>query len=214
MLESVGRLGAYAERLLPALDAAYLRLRDPAWPLWRFTDRTAALAARVRLGAPPEQTVARLLTEIAQAAAVPRFSGRQRYLDALIETVPVLGNAARDLIAPLTTMLDHPSLGAEALHAVYAIDPGAAADLQLRARYAASLLERLTDGYADFRAIAELAEFGVDKLDPGIVDQLRGLVDQDRRVVRYGTADTIIRADERWIAELRETLATQSSSPE
>ena len=180
MLESIDRLRAYAERLLPALHAAYLRLRDPASPLARFSDRAATLAARARLGALAEQAVARFVTEITEAAAVPPFGGKGRYLEALVETVPILGIATHDLIAPLTALLDHSSFGPEALRAVFALVPGAAAGPQLRARHAADLFERLTDGYANFQAIAALAEFGVENLDPGVADQLRALVDQDR----------------------------------
>lgn len=202
MLESVDRLSAYAEQLLPALDAAYLRLRDPARPLARYNDRVAIVAARARLGAPPEQAVARFLTEITEVLAVPSFGGKQRYLEALVQTAPVLGAAAQALIAPLTALVDHDSIGPEALRAIFAIDPSAAADPKLRARRAADLLDRLTDGYADFRAIAELAEFGVENMDPGVVKRLCGLVDQDLRVVHYGMADAVITSDERWTSEL------------
>lgn len=213
-LDSIDRLDAYAERLLPALEVAYLRLQDRDRPLARYQDRTAVLAARARLGVAPDETVARFVTEITEAAAAVSFGGKRRYLEALMKTVPVLGNAAHDLIATLTALFDHPSLGTEALSAALAIDPGVAADPQLRARHVAGLLERLTGGYAEFRAIGELAELGVENLEPSAVDQLRALVDQDRRAVRYGMADTLITADERWTAELRGILAAQRISPE
>ena len=156
MFDSIDRLDTYTERLLPALEAAYLRLQDPTRPLAHYADRVAVVAARARLGVAPDETVARFVAEITEAAAIPAFGGKRRYLEVLVKTVPVLGNAAHDLIVPLTTLLDHPSLGAEALSAIFAIDPGAAAGPRLRARHVAGLIERLTDGYADFRAIAEL----------------------------------------------------------
>ena len=68
-------------------------------------------------------------------------------------------------------------------------------------------LERVTSGQADFGAIAELAELGIDELEPEAVEQLRALVAQDRRVVRGPVFNTLIEDDDWWVSEVRAVLS-------
>lgn len=218
MLDEIDHLGAHLDEVIPALEAAYLRLRDPDRPLVHFAERGKILAALAKAGPSPAQTVARCAAEISAISQVGRESGGgwDPYvsLQFLIDSVPSLGPAVRDLVPALTALLDHRSLGPEALRALFAVDPQSRADPQLHARHAAQILEGVTSGHTDFRAIAELAELGIDKLEPQAVAQLRTLVAQDRRVVRGPLINTLIEDDDQWVSEVRAVLSGASDAGE
>lgn len=207
MLDAIDRLGSHVDQLVPALEAAYRRLQDPTRPLAKFNDRALILAALAKGGASPEQTVARYATEITDVGAIRGSWSAWVSFQFIVDTVPVLGSAVLGLVPVLTALLDHPSLGEEALKTLFVVDPRTTSDPELRARHVARLLERLTGERADFRAIQQLAEFGVAELEPGSIEQLRTLMTQDRRTIRAPFLHTAIENDDRWLAELGAVLS-------
>ncbi|MER7842460.1 hypothetical protein ABTZ03_00740 [Kitasatospora sp. NPDC096077] len=189
-VQGAAELGPAAVELLPALRAAISTDAEPTTPQLD-TDIAIATALR-RIGGDAGEAV-RILGDVLDRVGNPLWF-RWTVLRA-VRAAAQLGPAARPLVPRLEALLDQPENAPTAILALLRIAGPEALDLT---RLAGIALGAVDAGFDIGGACEALHALGSDALDARQRRRVAELVEGDRRIVRPGTGDELVREDEQW----------------
>lgn len=212
--EAAAEMSDHRDRLLPLLTEALARMAAPSTTVPALAARISVAKALWRLGAAPEAGI-EVYSEALTWSDRPHQVSTWTVIDA-IKAATELGAAGASLVPTLVRLLDAPDYCAASAEALRAMEPAVFDSPAGQRRLARKLVAAINAGSFFMHQrppVDALARLAPEAITGDVRETLVELASRDERLVRAGTAVSLVREDEELRGLIEDVLMRARTEP-